>query len=111
MNEAEFIDRAEATIEAIQEAIDESGADIDYDEINGVLTLEFENGSKIIFSKQTPAKQLWMAAKSGGFHFDYDEAKQQWFCDSGEKEELYAMLSRLASEQAGELIEITQLIG
>ena len=106
MNESEFIDLAEETIEAIQDAIEESGADIDYDEINGVLTLEFENGSQIIFSKQTPAKQLWMAAKAGGFHFDYDEAIQQWVCDSGDKESLRAMLNRLASEQAGESVVI-----
>ena len=106
MNESEFIDLAEATIEAIQDAIEESGAEIDYDEINGVLTLEFENGSQIIFSKQTPAKQLWMAAKAGGFHFDYDEAAQQWICDSGDKESLHLMLNRLASEQAGESVAI-----
>jgi CyaY protein len=111
MNESEFIDLADETIEAIQAAIDESGADIDYDEVGGVLTLEFENRSKIIFSKQTPLKQLWMAAKAGGFHFEYDEAGQQWLCDSGDNEELYAMLSRLASEQADESVEITHLIG
>lgn len=106
MNESEFIDIADETIEALQEAIDESGADIDYDEIGGVLTLEFENGSKIIFSKQTPAKQLWMAAKAGGFHFDYDEAGQQWICDNGDKETLPVMLNRCASEQADESVEI-----
>ena len=106
MNESDFQDIADETIEVIQDAIDESGADIDYDEINGVLTLEFENGSVIIFSKQAPAKQLWMAAKAGGFHFDYDEDEEQWHCDSGDEEELFAMLSRLASEQAGEPVEI-----
>ena len=49
MNESEFQTVADETIEVIQDAIDECGADIDYDEIGGVLTLEFENGSKIIF--------------------------------------------------------------
>ena len=64
-----------------------------------MLTLEFDNGTKIIFSKQPPALQLWMAARSGGFHFDYDGQMRRWICDSGGHEELYAMLSRLASEQ------------
>ena len=108
MNESEFHEIAETTIEAIQTAIDESGADIDYDEVGGVLTLEFENGSKIIFSKQPPALQLWMAARAGGFHFDYDEAGQQWICDSGDGEELYAMLSRLATEQAGAEVKLSE---
>ena len=109
MNESEFQKIAEQTIEDIQDAIDNSGADIDYDDIGGVLTLEFEDGTKIIFSKQAAMKQLWMAAKSGGFHFDYDEDKEQWLCGSGTNEELYKMLSRLASEQAGEEVSISAL--
>ena len=107
MNESEFQEIAEQTIEDIQDAIDNSGADIDYDEIGGVLTLEFEDGSKIIFSKQGAMNQLWMAAKSGGFHFDYDEDNEQWMCDSGDNEEMYKMLSRLSTEQAGEAVSLS----
>ena len=107
MNETEFHNIADQTIEDIQEAIDQSGADIDYEEVGGVLTLEFDNGTKIIFSKQPPARQLWMAARSGGFHFDYDSDHQQWLCDSGNNEELYAMLSRLSTEQGGVTIELS----
>jgi CyaY protein len=108
MNESEFQKITEQTTEDIQDAIDNCGADIDYDEIGGVLTLEFENGSKIIFSKQGAMNQLWMAALSGGFHFDYDGSSEQWVCDSGDNEELYSMLSRLAAEQAGEDIVIVK---
>lgn len=107
MNETEFHAIADRTIEDIQNAIDASGADIDYDEIGGVLTLEFENESKIIFSKQPPAMQLWMAARSGGYHFDYNSEKQQWICDSGDNEELYAMLSRLSTAQSGDEVELS----
>ena len=106
MNESEFYNLAEETIESLQDAIDDTGADIDYEEVGGVLTLEFENGSKIIFSKQPPALQLWMAARSGGFHFNYDSERQAWICDNGEGEELCVMLSRLASEQSGEEVSI-----
>ena len=107
MNESEFNEIADQTIEDIQDAVDDSGADIDYDEVGGVLTLEFEDGCKIIFSKQGAMNQLWMAARSGGYHFDFDEASETWVCDNGSGEELYAMLSRLATEQAGEAVSIT----
>ena len=106
MNESQFREIAEQAIEDIQDAIDNSGADIDYDEIGGVLTLEFEDGSKIIFSKQAAMNQLWMAARSGGFHFDYNEEAEQWICDSGDNEEMYAMLSRLSTEQVGEAVSL-----
>jgi len=107
MNESEFHTIADQTIEDIQDAIDESGADIDYEQVGSVLSLEFENGSKIIFSKQPPALQLWMAARSGGFHFNYDTETQQWYCDDGNNEELYTMLSRLSSEQGENSIELS----
>ena len=106
MNESEFHTIADQAIADIQDAIDDSGADIDYEEVGGVLTLEFENGTKIIFSKQPPAKQLWMAARSGGFHFDYDADRLQWYCDSGDKEELFSMLSRLSTEQGEEQVRL-----
>jgi CyaY protein len=107
MNESEFQEIADQTIEDIQDAIDNSGADIDYDEIGGVLTLEFEDGSKIIFSKQGAMNQLWMAARSGGFHFDYNEDSKQWLCSSENNEEMYSMLSRLTTEQAGEEVSLS----
>lgn len=107
MNESEFREIAEQTIEDIQDVLDNCDADIDYDEIGGVLTLEFENGSKIIFSKQSAMNQLWMAAISGGFHFDYEEDAEQWICDSGDNEEMYSMLSRLSTEQAGEEVSLS----
>ena len=106
MTESEFHEIADGTIEAIQDAIDEAGLDIDFVESGGVLTLEFDNGSKIIFSKQPPMSQLWMAALAGGFHFDYDADNQSWVCDSGENEEMLSMFNRLASAQAGDPVSI-----
>ena len=106
MTESELHQLADQTIEALQDAIDESGSDIDFVESGGVLTLEFENGSKIIFSKQPVMSQLWMAAVAGGFHFNYDAVKQGWVCDSGNKEELVPMFNRLATAQGGEVIDL-----
>lgn len=106
MTESEFHELADATIESLQDVIDESGADIDFVESGGVLTLEFDNGSKIIFSKQPAMSQLWMAALAGGFHFDYDAENSSWVCDSGDNEGLVSMFNRLATDQAGECIDL-----
>jgi len=108
MNESDFTELAEQTMIAIEEAIEMSGADIDYDTISDILTLEFENGSQIIINKQTPATQLWVAARSGGFHFDFDEASKSWCLDSDSSQELFDCLSRYCSEQSGEAVKLTQ---
>ena len=107
MNESDFNQLSEQTMLAIEEAIDECGVDIDYDNAGGILTLEFDNGSQIIINKQTPLTQLWVAARSGGFHFDYDADGQCWRLQGG-GEELFSCLSRYCGEQAGEAVTLDQ---
>ncbi len=88
----------------IEEAVEASGADIDFDTAGNILTLEFVNGSQIIVNKQTPLSQIWIAARSGGFHFNYDGNRQLWCLDSDPKKELLAQLSVYCSAQAGETV-------
>ena len=107
MNESKFNQLAELTMISIEEAIESSGADIDYDTISDILTLEFENGSKVIINKQTPVSQIWVAARSGGFHFDYDEASRSWRLDNDMSKELMDCLSEYCSEQSGESVMLT----
>lgn len=105
MNESDFDQLAEDTMTAIEEAIDECGVDIDYDSGGGILTLEFSNGSQIIINKQAPLSQVWVAARSGGFHFDFDADGQCWRLQ-GKGDELFSCLSRYCSEQAGEPVNL-----
>lgn len=99
MNESEFDKRATDTLLQIEQAIEESGADIDFEAAGGILTLEFGNGSKIIINKQSAARQIWVAAKSGGFHYGFENSR--WINDQGGGE-LMSELSRLIREQSGE---------
>ena len=106
MNESQFNQLAEETMIAIEEAIDESGADIDYDNVADILTLEFSNASRIIINKQTPLSQIWVAAKSGGYHFDYDEANRLWCLNGDLEKDLFSQLSLYCTQQAGEDIRL-----
>lgn len=106
LSESAFHAQVDATMAALERAIDASGADIDGDCVGGVLTLALANGSKLILSRQAPVRQLWLAARSGGFHFDWDG--EQWRHD-GSGEPLAAMLQRLVFEQGGETLELGKL--
>ncbi|QWT47305.1 iron donor protein CyaY [Azospira inquinata] len=99
MNESEFNALAEATLERIQDGLENSGAELDYElGAGGVLEVEFEDGSKMIINRHAIAQEIWVAARSGGFHFRRDG--ERWL-DTRDGEELFAKLSRLVSEQAG----------
>ena len=85
--------------------VDDTGANVDYETAGGILTLIFEDNSKIIINRQTPVQQIWVAAKSGGFHFDYDDTQDRW-CKDSDGQELFAALSQYCSEQSGEQLDL-----
>ncbi len=106
MTESEFNQRVDDTLVAIEEAIDESGADIDYESAGGILTLIIEeNGSQIIINRQTPVKQLWLATRTGGYHFDWSDETGGWVLDS-DGSAFYPMLNQALVEQGAEALEL-----
>ena len=108
LTEARFHALVDALQRAVEDAFDASGLDVDLENSGGVLTVRFDNGSQLIFSRQEPLRQLWLAARSGGFHFDYDEAAGGWLC-AGNGEALAALLARATREQAGEDVDFSAL--
>ncbi len=99
MTDSDYLGRAEAVLAAVERAIDGIEADIELERSGNVLTLEFENRSKIIVNLQPPMKEIWIAAKAGGFHYRYVDGEWR---DTRGGTEFYAALSQYASEQAGE---------
>ncbi|WLI06552.1 MULTISPECIES: iron donor protein CyaY [Pseudomonas] len=108
LTEARFHDLVDATQQSLEDIFDESDLDIDLESSAGVLTVKFENGTQLIFSRQEPLRQLWLAARSGGIHFDYDEESGKWQCDKSE-ELLGEMLTRLVLQQAGVELDFDEI--
>lgn len=77
--------------------------DIDTHRTGGLLELTFPGGSKIVVNQQPPLRELWLAARDGGFHYRQDAAGQ--WRDTRDGSELLATLSRLASAQAGKTLQ------
>lgn len=99
MTESEFNELADAVFKRIELAIDAGGADIDSNFNGPVLELEFEDGSKIIINRHTPNQEIWLAAKSGGFHYAWQEGK--WL-SRRDGSELFHKLGELIKLGSGE---------
>ena len=99
MDERQFEALAGEALRSIERALDQSGVDADVElKEGGVLELEFGNGSKIIVNRHGAAQEIWVAARSGGFHFRWDGAVWR---DTRDGAELFAALSKLVSAQSG----------
>jgi CyaY protein len=101
MSESEFLELAEATLASIERAADAADIDMETSRAGNVLTLELSNASKVIVNSQTPMQQIWVAGKSGAFHYARDG--DRWL-DTRDGSELFAALSRLISAQGGDAV-------
>ncbi|WP_117236433.1 iron donor protein CyaY [Vibrio maerlii] len=102
MNDTEFHQLVDIQMQNIEEAIDDSGADIDYEVTGNVMTLEFEDRSQIIINRQEPMHEIWLASKSGGFHFKLID--DVWTCSKTGKA-LFEMVKEECEKHADEEIE------
>ena len=101
LTDTEYHDAADRVLEAIERQADEwlqqGVIDIDTNRAGGLLELEFPNGSKVVVNKQPPLHEIWLAARSGGFHYRWSDGA--WLTRDGQ--ELFARLSEEVSLQAG----------
>jgi CyaY protein len=104
MTESEFLQRSESALRSLEAAVDAVDAGIDCTRSGGVLTLELDNGTRIIVNTQLPSRQIWVAARCGGYHFGFDG--QRWR-DTREGSELFATLSKLVSSQGGRAVVLS----
>ena len=102
MTDLEFMDRAESVLRAIEQCCDrinaQTDADVDNQRVGSMVTLVFPNHSQIVVNLQKPLHEIWLAARSGGYHFKFDGLAWR---DTKGQGEIFARLSADATTQAG----------
>ncbi|SUA44268.1 frataxin-like protein [Neisseria zoodegmatis] len=103
MTESEFLQHSDALFTHIEDQIDEGGWDFDCRLNGNVLTIEAGDGTQIIVNRHTPNQELWIAAKSGGYHFA--EKDGRWLA-TRDGSEFFAVLNQALTAAAGEDVNI-----
>ena len=102
LTESEYNAKTRAVLASVEATIDkwlqDDLVDIDTQRTGGLLELSFPNGSKIILNTQPPLQEIWLAAKTGGYHFRFVDGLWR---DTRDGTEFLALLSTNASAQAG----------
>lgn len=113
MTESEFLARAEATLDAIEAALEQAadagGLDLECSRSGNVLEIELvDYGSKIIINSQAPMQEIWVASKSGGFHYRHDGTHWR---DTRDGSELMAALAQTIHAQSGVALTLAGAAG
>lgn len=98
MNEFNYQDQVDQLFTKTENFLDkaiEEDKDIDYEKAGNLLTISFPNRTKIIMNTQAPLKQIWLATKAQGYHFDFKGTN--WICDRTQQD--FESLFKTAFEQ------------
>jgi CyaY protein len=93
---------------ALETADDELDLDLDVERQGGnVINIRFRDKSVIVVNTQPPLHEIWVAAKSGGYHYRWagTMANPLWL-DTKTGKELLSDLTEFASAQAGQAVKI-----
>jgi CyaY protein len=108
LTDSEYAERTSAVLASVEACadrwLDEDVVDIDTHRTGGLLEMSFPNGSKIVLNTQPPLHEMWLAARSGGFHYKFSAGAWR---DTRDGRELFEALSACASEQAGKALRFT----
>lgn len=97
MQDAEFHEIVDEIVMQLEDDLEEYPEDLDIENAGGILTIGFPNGTTIVVSRQIANHEIWVAAKSGGFHL---RLESEWVCGTT-NENLSALMSRVVTEQLG----------
>lgn len=105
MTDFEYMDRAEALLQTVENSCDrindETNADLDNQRVGGMVTITFANHSQIVINQQKPLQEIWMATKAGGFHYRWLDGQWQ---DTKGQGEFFTALTENASAQSGQAL-------
>ncbi|WP_297572090.1 iron donor protein CyaY [uncultured Deefgea sp.] len=99
MTESEFLTVSDAIFRQIEIALDKVDFDVDTLCTGNVLEIEFEDASKVIVNRHAANQEIWLAARSGGYHYRLSDG--QWRNTRGEGE-LFNDVAAAISAHAGE---------
>ena len=103
MNDLEYEELTDSVMLAVELAVENADADLDYESHGSLLTISFADGSKIILNKQPPLQQLWLATKFNGHHFEL--CGDKWI-DNRSGAEFWQLLNEAAAKQAGKPLNL-----
>ena len=108
MTDLEYHEKTSAVLASIEARVDawlqDDVVDIDTQRTGGLLEMSFPNGSKIVVNTQPPLREIWLAARSGGFHYKFVDGCWR---DTRDGRELFEALSACTSEQAAQALRFS----
>ena len=101
MSNQEYQHLADACLARVESWLEELDPDeVDYSTADGMVTIEFADGTRFVLNRQSGNHQMWFAAGVRAWHYDWDPEGQTWL-DDRDRHELYGRIGAVVGEKLG----------
>src|SRR5262250_1244436 len=109
LSELEFQKKADVTFDELKRRLLTASDEHDFgvEGESGKIEVIFEEPepAKFVISPNTPIREIWISALSTSFKLGWSEARNAFILDKT-GEDLYAVMSRVVSQQLGEQVTV-----
>jgi CyaY protein len=105
--EADYIALAEPELARLLAALDQLGEGLEAELASDIITIEFSDGSRFVLNSHRAARQIWMAAGTHAWHFDFVREQSRWVALKN-GDELWSCLERVLSEKLGRRVTLME---
>ena len=74
MTETEYLQQTQMLFNTVMAHIEDNYPDLDAQSQSAIVEIENQDGQKIIINQQAPMQEVWLASRSGGYHFKWNGA-------------------------------------
>jgi len=104
MDKQVYLRAVDACLERVARALDDDET-LDVMTSDGLVTMEFDDGTKFVLNRQSGASQMWFAAGARAWHYDLDEASGVWR-DDRDGHDLYGRIAEVVGAKLGRAVSI-----
>jgi len=104
MDQPTYLRAVDACLERVARALDRDEA-LDVLTSDGLVTIEFEDGTRYVLNRQSGASQMWLAAGARAWHYDLDDASGTWR-DDRDGHDLYGRIAEVVGAKLGRPVSV-----
>ncbi len=101
MTKQEYLLRADDCLSRVEAWLEDFDPDdVDYSTTDGMVSIEFPDGTRFVLNRQSGNDQMWFAAGVRAFHYDWQDDAQSWR-DDRDGHDLFAKIAEVVGEKLG----------
>ena len=105
MTVQEYLHLADACLARVTRWLEGFDPDeVDYSTTDGMVSLEFPDGSRFVLNRQSGNHQMWFAAGVRAWHYSWDPGRETWV-DDRDGHVLYDRIAEVVGEKVGHPVE------